>query len=216
MKDIVIFGCGGLGREVLFQLQEQNKISAEYNILGFCDDNASLHGKSLSDYPVLGGSEYLLNYDSPLCVVIAVGKPHIRRLIYNKISENKNICFPTVTAPGAVCSDRVKIGKGCIIGFFSCMTVDIEIGDFALISNHCNVGHDAVLGDFVTLYPAVHVSGNVHIGTECEIGVGSNIIQGLSLGDRTVIGAGAAVVSDIEGDCTAVGVPARVIRQNRI
>lgn len=214
MKDLIIFGCGGLGREVLFQVKEQNRVCDEYNILGFADDNVSLHGKSISGYPVLGGSEYLLTYDREVCVAVAIGKPHIRKLIYNKISQNSKIAFPTLIAPNVVCADSVKIGKGCIVGFFSCLSVDTVIGDFVLISNGCNIGHDAVLDDFATLYPAVRVSGNVHIGDGCEIGVGSNIIQGLSVGKSTVIGAGAAVVRDIEGGCTAVGVPARIIKHN--
>ena len=83
-----------------------------------------------------------------------------------------------------------------------------------LISNSCNVGHDAELRDFATLYPAVHVSGNVTLGAGCEIGVGSSIIQGLSVGDGSILGAGCAVVRDVPPHCTAVGVPARVIRRH--
>ena len=82
-----------------------------------------------------------------------------------------------------------------------------------LISNGCNIGHDAQLRDFATLYPGVRISGNVTIGKLCEMGVGSCIIQGLSVGDGSVIGAGAAVVRNIPPQVTAVGVPAKVIRQ---
>jgi UDP-perosamine 4-acetyltransferase len=43
------------------------------------------------------------------------------------------------------------------------------------------------------------------------LGTGTKVIQGLKIGKNTMIGAGAVVISDIPDNCTAVGVPARVI-----
>jgi acetyltransferase-like isoleucine patch superfamily enzyme len=42
--------------------------------------------------------------------------------------------------------------------------------------------------------------------------MGAKIIQGISIGPWTVVGAGAAVVRDLPANVTAVGVPARVIK----
>ena len=39
-------------------------------------------------------------------------------------------------------------------------------------------------------------------------------LHGVTIGDRTVIGAGSVVVRDIPADCVAVGNPARVIKKN--
>lgn len=41
------------------------------------------------------------------------------------------------------------------------------------------------------------------------------IIQGKSIGEDSVIGAGAVVIKSIEPNSTAVGVPAKVIKGNR-
>ena len=41
---------------------------------------------------------------------------------------------------------------------------------------------------------------------------GSQIIQGLTIGENTIVGAGAVVVRDLPANCTAVGVPAQVIK----
>ncbi len=212
MKDLIIFGAGGLGRETLFQLREMNRVRPEYRILGFADDRC--YGTVVDDYPVLTDTQGLMIREEDTCVVIAVGNPRARRQIFSTLRMNPYLFFPTVIAPNVVCSDRVQIGKGCVIGFGSVLTVDITIGDFVLISNSCNIAHDAVLRDYATLYPAVHVSGNVTIGQGCEIGVGSSIIQGLTVGDGAILGAGCAVVRDIPPHCTAVGVPAKVIRRH--
>ena len=212
MKDLIIFGAGGLGRETMFQLREMNRVEPEYRLLGFADDRC--YGTVVDDYPVLTDTQGLMMRSEDTYVVIAVGNPRARRQIYSTLRKNPYLLFPTVIAPDVICSDRVQIGKGCVIGFGAVLTVDITIGDFALISNSCNIAHDAVLRDFATLYPAVHVSGNVTIGEGCEIGVGSSIIQGLTVGDGAILGAGCAVVRDIPAHCTAVGVPAKVIRRH--
>ena len=210
MKDIVIFGAGGLGRETLFQLREMQKQTHEYRILGFADDR--LYGSEADDVPVLHTLSSLRASNSPLCVAIAVGDPSVRRRIRDALRENPLLSFPSLIAPNVVCSDRVRIGEGCIIGFGAILTVDIEIGDFVLVSNACTIGHDAVLEDFATLYPGVRISGAVRLSEGCQMGVGSSVIQGLSVGRGAIVGAGAAVVRPIPDACTAVGVPARPIR----
>ena len=213
MTDLIIVGAGGLGRETLFQVREAEKNMPQFSVLGFADDGKI--GQTVHGLPVLCGTQALSLRETDTAVAIAVGKPAVRRRIYEMLRQNPHLSFPTLIAPGVVYSDTVSFGMGCIVGFGSTITVDIRIGDFVLVSNGCNIGHDAVLDDFATLYPGVHVSGNVRIGVGCEIGVGSNIIQGLSVGENAVLGAGCAVVRDLPADCTAVGVPAKVIKMHR-
>ena len=56
----------------------------------------------------------------------------------------------------------------------------------------------------------------VRIGERCWIGGDVTICPGVTIGDRTVIGAGSVVVSDIPADCVAVGNPCRVIKHVNI
>lgn len=49
------------------------------------------------------------------------------------------------------------------------------------------------------------------IGKNCFIGAGAIIIGGIKIGDNVKIGAGAVVTKDIPNNCTAIGVPARII-----
>lgn len=207
---MIVFGAGGLGRETMFQLRQINAQQMQYRLLGFADDGHV--GEMIDDYPVLCGSKELSERDADTCVALAVGNPTVRRRLYELLCANAHLSFPSLIAPGAVISDRVRIGMGCIVGFCTTVTVDITIGDFSLVSNGCNIGHDAVLEPFSTLYPGSHISGNVTLGQACEIGVGSSVIQGVSVGEGAVIGAGAAVIRDIPPHVTAVGVPAKVIR----
>jgi acetyltransferase-like isoleucine patch superfamily enzyme len=52
----------------------------------------------------------------------------------------------------------------------------------------------------------------VNIGSDVWIGAGAKILAGVTINDRTVIGAGAVVTRDIPSNSVAAGIPARVIR----
>lgn len=218
MKKLFIVGSGGFGREVLWLAKRINEEcirtgkDLEWNIIGFIDDNESLHGTSQDDYPVLSGCDYLSTIHEDVYAVIAIGAARVKRIVAEKLAGCSNVHFATLIDPAAIISDRVQIGEGCIICAGSILTVDIKIGNHVIINLDCTLGHDDVIGDYVTIYPSVNVSGNVEVGEEAELGTGMQIIQGKRIGKQSIIGAGAVVVKDIPERCTAVGSPAKPIK----
>ena len=208
-KDLVVYGAGGMGRELMWQLNDP--ASPKYNILGFIDDDLEKQGKIVNGYPVVGDTDWLLKRSHEICVVVAVGNSAVRRSVVEKLKLNSNILFPNIIAPDVKISEFVKLGEGCIICYGNIITVNIEIGDFFLSNRCCTVGHDCLIGDYVTLNPMVGMSGNVTVENCVDIGTGANIIQGKTIGMNSVIGAGAVVVRDIPSGSTAVGVPAKAI-----
>lgn len=211
MKNIVIIGAGGFGREVQWLLERMNEKEEQWNLLGYIDDGVAV-GTIVDGLPVLGNITYLIETKEPLAVVCAVGSSKTRKQIIDKIIDNENLAFPNVIDPSVQMSERICMGKGNIICAGNIMTVDIEIGDFNIINLDCTVGHDAVLHSYVTVYPSVNISGCVEAGDETELGTGSHIIQGIHIGEKTIIGAGSVVIRDMPSNCTAVGNPARPIK----
>lgn len=212
MKDLIIFGASGFGREVAWLVERINDIAPTWNLLGFMDDADDIQGTSVNGYKVLGKTADVSKY-SDAYFVCAVGTSRTREKIINNLkSINPNIKFGTVIDPSVEKSDLVSIGEGSIMCAHSIITVNISIGKHVIINLDCTVGHDAVLGDFVTLYPSVNVSGITRIGHAVELGTGMQIIQGKTIGDYSIIGAGAVVVKDIPEKCTAVGSPAKPIK----
>lgn len=212
MDELVIYGAGGLGREVLWQVSESERLRQRFLLLGFIDDNQKLKNATVNGYPVVGDESWLLNCERRIAVVICVGNADAREAIVERLRRNRHIYFPVIIAPDVRFSDTVEFGEGCIICLSSILTVNIKLGQFVLVSSNCVIGHDSVLDDYATLYPNVKVSGNIHIGGNCEIGTGTAIIQGKTIGSHSIIGAGSAVVRDIPDHCTAVGTPARPIK----
>lgn len=212
MRDLIIFGASGFGREVAWAIERLNKVTPTWNLLGFMDDADDIQGTEINGYEVLGKSSDICNYRDAYFVV-AVGASKIREKIVNNLKTlNPDIKFGTVIDPSVEMSDFVTIGEGTIICAHTIITVNIAIGSHVIINLDCTVGHDAVLKDFATLYPSVNVSGITNIGYAVELGTGMQIIQGKSVGDFSIVGAGAVVVKDIPEKCTAVGSPAKPIK----
>ena len=84
------------------------------------------------------------------------------------------------------------------------------------------IGETAIIGDDVTLYQGVTLGGtgkdvgkrHPTIGNGVMIGAGAKVLGPFTVGDGSQIAAGAVVLSEIPPNCTAVGVPAQVIKEN--
>lgn len=211
MKDLIIIGVGGVGREAALIAEEINEQSQEWNILGFVDDNESVQNTYINGYPVLGKSQYLQNYKEEVYVFCGISNYKVKKKIISKLKENKNIKFANLIHPSVKLNKHIKIGEGCIIYQNVIMTVNIEIGDHVIISPKCGIGHDSKIHDYVTLLWNVNVSGNVDIKEGATMGSGSTVIQGLTIGEGSFVGAGACVIRDVDDDKTAVGVPTRYV-----
>ncbi|MFH1097694.1 MAG: serine O-acetyltransferase [Candidatus Desantisbacteria bacterium] len=83
------------------------------------------------------------------------------------------------------------------------------------------IGETTEIGDFVTLYQGVSLAGtgketgkrHPTIGNNVVIGAGAAVLGPIIVGDNVRIGAGSVVVKPVPDDCTVVGVPGRIVRQ---
>ena len=212
MKDLIIFGASGFGREVAWLVERLNKVTPTWNILGFMDDDDDIQGTEINGYKLIGTTDQVMNYPDAYYVVAVSASRTREKIVSNIRKVNPLIKFGTVIDPTVEMSDLVTIGEGSIICAHTIITVNIEIGSHVIINLDCTIGHDAILNDFDTLYPSVNLSGATRIGHAVELGTGMQIIQGKVVGDYSIVGAGAVVVKDISPKCTAVGSPAKPIK----
>jgi sugar O-acyltransferase (sialic acid O-acetyltransferase NeuD family) len=213
MKQVVIIGAGGFGREVLDIIDACNLAQKTYEPLGFVvDPQFGKPGTFVNEKPILGGFDWLAEHVDDTYVVCAVGPSHQR---YQLIERAKRLdCrFISLIHPSAILTRWVSMGEGVIITAGCILTNQIEIGNHVHINLDCTIGHNADLGDFVTLAPGVHVSGNVIMETGCYIGTGANIIEKLQIGEWSTVGAGSVVIRNIPANSTAVGIPAKVVKE---
>lgn len=213
MKDIIIIGAGGVGKEVTFIIEQINKVKQTWNILGIIDDNEKLHGSTINGYKVLGGLSYLnkyLNNEKKPELIVAMADYNIKKGIVNKLNNKFN--FATIIHPEVEIHNTIKVGKGSIIYNGVIMTTNITIGNHVLISPKCGIGHDSILKDYVSLLWNVNISGKDIIEEGVFVGSAATIIQGKRIGQGAIIGAGAVVIKDISNNTTNVGVPSKTIK----
>lgn len=82
-----------------------------------------------------------------------------------------------------------------------------------IVSYYANIGENCTIMQQVTI--AEEHGKAASIGNNVFIGAGAKIIGGVHIGNNVKIGANAVVVNDVPDDCTAVGVPARIINRNK-
>ncbi len=212
MKDIVIVGAGGLGREVACLLRVINSKEHQWNLVGFIDDG--LPAGSTNPYGrVLGGIDFLNSYSSPLSVVIAIGNPRTVRLIFEKITS-PFVDFPNLVSPDVVFLDKAsfKMGKGNILSLACTISCNVSLGDFNLLNSKINIGHDTVIGNYNALMPGVAISGEVSIGNGNFFGVASVVLQGLKIGENTTVGANSLIIRKTKDGQTYIGSPASIMK----
>lgn len=211
LRDIVIFGCGGFGREILQIVLDQNAASPTWRVRGFLVSPDLQVADSVQGFPVYNDVRQIGSPEA-LEFAVGVGNPEARLKVVGNLRSESVASFPVLVHPRAWIGAHVKLEDGVVVCAGALLTTDIKVREHSHINIGATVGHDSVIGSFSTLSPGVHVSGRVTLGDLVEIGTGACINPGLTIGSRAVIGSAAAVVRDIAEGCTAVGVPARVIK----
>lgn len=211
MNKIAIIGAGGFGREVKTLIDDINKYQKSFELIGFFDDDIE-KGNIVNGLEVLGNLKSLNEIDYNLSLALGVGTPIVKQKIIDKLS-NKYIDFPNLIHHSVVISnDDVKMGKGNIICAGCIITCNINLEDFITFNLACTIGHDTKINSYSSFMPSVNVSGEVTIDEKVYVGTGAKIINQLSIGKNTIVGAGAVVSKSLPENCTAVGVPAKPIK----
>ena len=175
MKNIVIIGAGDLGKEVVWLIEDINKVFPTYLILGFLDDDKTKAGSEFYGYKVLGGTEQLteLKQKIPLHAVIAIQNGSVRKKIVEAHPEFDR--WESVVHPTAVIASTSPVGEGCIIFPQVTVSVDTKIGDFGLLYIHSTICNDCRIGSYVSVMTGALVSERAEIKDECFLAAGTCI-----------------------------------------
>lgn len=214
IRKIAIYGAGGFGLEVAMLIEQINAASPEWELIGYFDDGVP-QGKIVNGHPVLGGIDELNQWNEPLGLVFALGRPKTKEQILGSI-DNGSIWHPILAHPSVIMGNKeyVTIGEGSLICAGTIITTNVVIGRHVILNLACTVGHETEIGDFSSFMPTCNISGEVKIGQASFWGTGAKVINQITIGNNVVVGAGAVVTKDIPDNVTAVGVPARVLKKN--
>jgi sugar O-acyltransferase (sialic acid O-acetyltransferase NeuD family) len=206
-KKLLIIGASGHGKviaEIAFKMSKWEEIA-------FLDDEIQLN--SFMGAEVIGRSNDFYSYTSDYDIFVGIGDNKIREKFYDLIEET-GATVPSLVHPKAIIGEQVVIGKGTAIMAGVVINSCCHIGIGAIINTGATIDHDNILSNFVHISPGVHTAGNVKIGKNNWIGIGSTISNNVCITDYCVIGAGSVVIDTITVQGTYVGVPVRRIDNN--
>ena len=214
MIDIfAVYGSGGFAREVM-PLLKKTKISKENNYY-FIDDFIQKEG-FVNRTKVLTYDNLLYNFSTQnIYCSIAIANFNKRRIITEKCKKN-GVKIISIKADNCFVMDEVIIGEGSILSPFVTITSNVTIGKSFHANLYSYVGHDCMIGDYVTFAPGVKCNGNVKINDNVYVGTGAIIHQGklnkpITIGKNSKIAAGAVVTKNIPENVTVIGNPAQVL-----
>ena len=106
----------------------------------------------------------------------------------------------------------IEIHPGATIG--RCLFIDHGMG--IVFGETCEIGDNCTIYHGVTLGGTGKDTGKRHptLGNNVLIGAGTKVLGPVYIGDNARIGAGSVVLCNLPANCTAVGVPAEVVRIN--
>jgi len=193
-----LYGTGGIAVVAAEVLADNQRI-----ISRFYDDRPVMAGLQLNPDLVLPDNEEGL---------ICIGNNKVRRELIKRLSPR----LGTAIHSTAMISPSAKIGAGTLIFHGSKVQAATHVGEAVIVNTGGSIDHDCVIGDYAHVAPNVTLCGFVKVGEGANIGAASVVIPGVKIGKWATLGAGAVVVSDIPDYATAVGCPARVIKQGQV
>lgn len=206
MKNIVIVGAGGFGREVFNYAKDSIRKNKIWKIKGFIDDN--LNALQGYDYPskIIGKiSEY--NPVKGDIFLMALGNPKAKKNVSN-ILISKGAIFKNLIHPTATIGRNVKMGSGCIICPKAILTCDIDLGDFVTINCSSACGHDSKIGNYSTLSSYCDVTGFCSLGEGVFFSSHVSMRPSSKVGDWASVGIGSSVIMNIKAGTSVHGNPA--------
>ena len=205
-KPIIMIGNGGHASVLTEILLQQKR-----NFKGF---TAPQDQKNRFNLPYLGEDKAIYKYHpDEIELVLGIGSINVSRKREEIFEQYKQhgFFFASVIHNSAIISPTVKIGEGLQIMANVVIQPFVEIDDNTIINTSTSIDHDCRIGKHCHLAPGSILSGNVSIGNSTHVGTGSNFIQNIKIGNYVLIGAGSLVITSINDNCKAYGVPAKEV-----
>ena len=208
MKDLVLIGAGGFGREVVTYINDINAAEPTWNLLGFIDDFAT---ETPEGYPVIGTMETLLAMDPKPYFAVPIANSQVREQLVNRCLE-AGMKPATLIHPDSKIGDKNEIGEGCIICREFSTGPNVTIGAYSIVNVKCAFGHDAYVEPYNTFMSEALIAGETYIDKHCYIGLRCTMINRVKVTQQCTFGACCCIVRDAVEPGTYVGVPAKLIK----
>jgi sugar O-acyltransferase (sialic acid O-acetyltransferase NeuD family) len=206
MKNLIIIGARGYGREVYDLAKQCAGYNIDYVINGFLDDKSDAL-ESFENYPKIIATVENYEIQKDDVFVCALGSIYWKKY-YSEIILSKGGKFINLIHPSVVFNSNVKIGNGLIIFMYTNISNDCIIEDFVTIQGYVGLGHDTKIGKWSHLNAFCFTGGFVTLEDEVCLNTRATILPKVNVRNGATVGASSLVIKNVKENTTVFGVPA--------
>ncbi len=206
-KSIIIIGAGGHAKVIIDIIKNENK-----EIFGIFDDDEKKHGITILGVKVIGNIKDLFDLEGDFSFVIGIGDNYSRKKIADLLYY-KGLEFAKAIHPSSIIGEDVEVGEGTVIMANTVINSGTRIGKHCIINTSVSIDHDNEIEDYVHFSPNSTTGGTVKVGSHTWVGLGTKIINNITIGQDVIIGAGSVIINDIKSVVLVVGVPGKIKKE---
>lgn len=147
-------------------------------------------------------------------VFIGIADIGIRKRIFDRL-VGCGLTPATCIAPHSFVARDAVIDAGGVVCPGAVIMAGSRVGENVIVNTLSSVEHDSVVGAHSHISAGVTFGGRTIVGEGCFFGVKSATVPNVTVGDNSVIMAGALVTRDVPSHVLVGGSPARVLRKLR-
>jgi sugar O-acyltransferase (sialic acid O-acetyltransferase NeuD family) len=194
-----------IARNMPSQAYENMRIPIDHRIRGYNFDREAK--PKMSQVELTDMSELILkNTDS---VFYGFSGHLVLKVHGDLVSRQKHVKLYSLTHPATSISPSVHRGEGTSILAGAIVSSGCYLDDFSRVNKGVIIGHDTTICKCVTIQPGARIGGHCLIGPGSYIGIGATLIQDVTIGENSIVAAGAVVLGEVPPYTLFAGVPAR-------
>lgn len=204
MAKIVVFGAGDIARLAHFYFSTDS----EHDVVAFAVDAAYRKADSFAGLPLIDFDRVVERYPPSLFkMFVALSYAKMNDVRAAKYAHAKAIGYELVSYVSSRCSYLAADppGDNCFILEDNTVQPFVRIGNNVTLWSGNHIGHDSTIDDHCFISSHVVVSGHVHVQPHCFIGVNATLRNAITIGEYSLIGAGAVIMKDTAARSVYVG-----------
>ena len=169
-----LYGASGFGQEVMYWLLLKLEREQDNSKVVYVDDGSE--ASEVDGIPVVTYEQFIGLPEDEKLVFLAIANSAIREKLDKKVTDDGVAQF---SLKGDYSFVRgASFEEGFFLSAYVDVTANVKVGRCFHGNTYSYIGHDCVIGDYVTFAPRVSCNGNVHIHDHAYIGTGAILKQG--------------------------------------
>jgi sugar O-acyltransferase (sialic acid O-acetyltransferase NeuD family) len=210
MKNLIIIGARGYGREVYNLAIKCEGYNKEYIIKGYLDDKSdALVG--FENYPEIISTVENYEIQEDDVFTCALGSVKWKKY-YVDLIMSKGGLFINLIHPTSIFNSNVKVGNGLIVFMYSNISNDCIIEDFVTIQGFVGIGHDSRIGKWSHINAYSFMGGYAILEEEVCLNTRATVLPSIIVHKGAIVGAASLVIRNVKANTTVFGIPATVLK----